>query len=127
MIFNESPEFAKDIKRLTKKWRSLTRDIETVKQYILPLYEQLAPDVDIDEYRREFFAGKTAAILHTNNDLEVIKMRLDVADLGRNDKVRIIFVAVRAKGVITFIELYAKNEKAREDILRIKKYTAEAA
>lgn len=122
MNFEQSLEFQKDLKRLSKKWRSLPNDIESAKQYISPLYMQMAPDVIVEEYRRNFFAGKNAAILHTDDGLEVIKMRLDVADLGRNDKIRIIFVAVKTKLTITFIELYAKNEKAREDARRFKKY-----
>lgn len=122
MNFESSPEFAKDVKRLTKKWRSIPGDIEAAKPYIVPLYEQLASDVDIAEYRRRFFAGKRAAIMQTVGTVEVIKMRLDVQSLGASDKARLIFVAVRDKQSITFIELYAKNEKAREDTTRIKKH-----
>lgn len=122
MNFSEAPEFSKDVKRLAKKWRSIPSDLEAAKVYIAPLYESLSDDVDINMYRGEFFSGKRAAILHTNGDTEVIKMRLDVADLGRNDRVRIIFTAIKAIDTITFIELYAKNEKNREDDRRIKKY-----
>ena len=49
-------------------------------------------------------------------------MRLDVADLGRNDTVRIVFVAIKTESTIQFIELYAKNDKNREDTARIRKY-----
>lgn len=122
MNFSEAPEFKKEVKKLAKRWRSIPEDIEAVKMYILPLYEQLTADVDVTEYRREFFAGRKAAILKTNDSAEVIKMRLDVASIGRNDKVRIIFVAIRTTETITFIELYAKNDKDREDEKRIKKY-----
>jgi len=122
MNFSETPEFKKEVKKLAKRWRSIPEDIEAVKMYILPLYEQLTADVDVTEYRREFFAGRKAAILKTNDSAEVIKMRLDVASIGRNDKVRIIFVAIRTTETITFIELYAKNDKDREDEKRIKKY-----
>ena len=122
MNFNESPEFQKDVKRLAKKWRSIPSDIEAAKVYIKPLYENLSDDVNVQVYRDEFFSGKRAAILRSKDDTEVIKMRLDVADLGRNDKVPLLFTAVKSNGTITFIELYAKNEKARENTQRIKKY-----
>jgi len=122
MNFSQAPEFQKDVKRLAKKWRSIPDDVEAAKQYILPLYIEMAPDVIVEEYRRGFSAGKTAAILHTRDGAEVVKMRLDVADLGRNDKIRIVFVAVKMQRTITFIELYAKNEKSREDSNRIRKY-----
>lgn len=122
MNFDSAPEFNKDVKRLAKKWRSIPDDIEAAKQYILPLYIQLAPDVNTAEYRREFFAGKNAAIIYESKSLEIIKMRLDVAYLGRNDKVRIVFVAVKTKNEIVFVELFAKNEKDREDASRYKGY-----
>jgi hypothetical protein len=122
MNFNETPEFTKDVKRLAKKWRSLPDDIKAVKQYIRPLYEKLADDVEVAEYRREFFAAKTATVLHANDSVEVIKMRLDVASLGRSDKVRVIFIALRMDSTITFIELYAKNDKPREDKARYLRY-----
>ena len=122
MNFNESPEFAKDVKPLTKKWRSIPTDIQAVKHYIVPLYEQLAPDVDVVEYRREFFAGKKATILYTEDGVEVVKMRLDCESLGTNSKIRIIFVAVKTEDTIEFVELYAKNEKDREDKKRFAQY-----
>lgn len=122
MNFEQTPEFQKDVKRLSKKWRTLPTDIEAVQRYISPLYERLAIDVDVDEYRREFFVGRKAAILHAHDDVEIIKMRLDVEALGSNKKVRIIFVAVKTAKTITFIELYAKNDKENPDSKRIARY-----
>ncbi|HMR73153.1 MAG TPA: hypothetical protein PKD68_04055 [Candidatus Saccharibacteria bacterium] len=122
MNFEFTPEFEKDVKRLAKKWRSIPRDIEAVKKYILPLYEICADDVEIAVYRQGFFNGKSATILQTTDTYEVVKMRLDVADLGRSDKVRIIFIAIKIEETIRFIELYAKSNKEREDMKRIRKY-----
>ena len=121
MIFSEAPEFIKDVKRLQKKWHSIPNDLEAAKQYIVPLYEQLAKDVNVETYRTDFFAGKRAAILHTADGVEVIKMRLDVSERTAKDKVRIVFVAMKTEGQIRFIEMYAKNEKPREDKTRIDK------
>jgi len=75
------------------------------------------------EYRNAFFNNKRASILRLLEDgTEVVKMRLDVAVLGKNDKVRLVFIAIRRENSILFVELYAKNEKPREDIKRIQKY-----
>lgn len=121
MNFSETPEFKKDIKRLAKKWRSIPDDIDAAKTYIAPLYSK--DDVPaVQELRQAFFSGKVAAILRTQGDVEVVKMRLDVADLARSDKVRVVFVAVKTKQTITFVELYAKNEKPREDPARYRSY-----
>ena len=120
--FSETSEFEKEVKHFAKKWRSIPNDILVAKQYILPLYEQMDVGVDIGQYRQKFFNGKTATILYSKNDIEVVKMRLDVECLGCSDKVRIIFVAIKSANEIKFIELFAKNEKSREDTRRIKRY-----
>ena len=122
MNFSETPEFKKEVKHFAKKWHSIPDDINAVQQYILPLYVQMDAGVDIGQYRQKFFNGKTATILYSNTDTEVVKMRLDVIDLGRNDKVRLVFIAIRNKDEILLTEIYAKNEKSREDQKRIKKY-----
>ena len=122
MNFSEAPEFQKDVKSLSKKWRSIPTDIEAAKRYVLPLYVEMAADVLIEEYRRGFFTGKNATVLSAGEGYEVVKMRLDVADLGRNDKVRIIFIALKTESGIHFIELYSKSDKEREDSKRIQKY-----
>lgn len=122
MNFSEAPEFTKEVKHFAKKWRSVPNDIKVARQYIVPLYEQIDNGVDTDQYRQRFFNGKTATILYANADTEVIKMRLDVESLGRNDKVRIVFIAIKNANDIKFIELYAKNEKPREDAKRIRRY-----
>lgn len=122
MNFEQTPEFQKDLKRLSKKWRSLASDVEYVKPRIQSLYVE-REDIDIEQYRVSMFASKKAAILTaTSSGVEVVKMRLDVADLGRNDKVRIVFIAIRTENEILFVELYAKNEKPREDQGRIRRY-----
>lgn len=123
MNFEFAPEFQKDLKRLSKKWRSLPDDIEYVKPRIESLYIE-HDDIDIQQYRADFFAGKTATTLPSeHSEIEVVKMRLDVESLSTNSKVRVIFVAAVSDNSVKFIELYAKNEKDREDKGRIKKYS----
>jgi len=121
MNFEQAPEFQKDMKRLGKKWRSLPQDIIDAQMGLLPLYIP-QEGVDITIYRNSFFGTNRATILHQGERHEVVKMRLDVADLGRNDKVRIVFIAVISENCVLFIEMYAKNEKSREDQSRIKRY-----
>ena len=121
MNFEQTPEFQKDLKRLSKKWRSLPRDIESVERDILPLYVE-QKGVDMIRLREAFFGGYKAAVLMTTADAEVIKMRLDCESLSTNSKTRLIFVAVKTEGAIRFVELYAKNEKVREDPTRYRKY-----
>lgn len=122
MNFEQSAEFKKDVKRLSKKWRSLPNDVLVAEKYILPLYQQLADDIDIDEYRKAFFSSKKATIIHASEGIEVVKMRLDCESLGNNSKTRIVFVMVKTQTKVVFLELYSKSDKDREDRRRIVKY-----
>ena len=122
MNFDQTNEFAKDLKKLEKRWKSLRSDLSDLELQINRLY--LAQEgVDLVEYRKNFFNGKRATILRTFDDSrEVVKMRLDVASLDMGSKVRIVFIAVRNKNTVTFIELFSKSDKPREDSARLKKY-----
>ncbi len=86
----------------------------TVERDLTPLYVEQS-GVDITTTRNAFFNGKRATILQKTPGAEVVKMRLDVMSLGRSDKIRIVFVAIKTDNEILFVELYAKNEKPRED------------
>jgi hypothetical protein len=37
-------------------------------------------------------------------------------------KLRLVFVAIVNADTVTFIEIYSKNDKSREDAQRVKKY-----
>lgn len=121
MNFKQTPEFKKDLKRLQKKWRSIPQDIKAAERGLAPLYVE-QEGVDLGVLRKAFFSGKKAAILTETETHEVIKMRLDVESIGTSSKARIIFIAIKTGSEIIFVELYAKNEKQREDQTRIDKY-----
>ena len=121
MNFEYAPEFEKELTKLAKKWRSLPSDVEYVKPRIEGLYVG-EDSQELADFRNAFFNGKRATILQSVGDAEVVKMRLDVEALGTSDKVRIIFIAVITTQAVTFVELFAKNEKNREDAQRIKRY-----
>lgn len=119
MNFEQSPEFNKDLKRLSKKWRSLPSDIAAAQLLITDVYT----DSDQRElFEQKFFNNKRATKLVVSESVEVVKMRLDVQSLGVSDKVRIVFVLVKSATSVTFVELYAKNEKIREDANRYKRF-----
>lgn len=121
MNFSYAPEFKKELKTLSKKWRSLSADIEYVKPRIEALYIG-DNQQELTDFRNAFFNGKRATILQKVDDVEVVKIRLDVESLGSNNKVRVVFIAVIATGSVTFLEIYAKNEKDNVDTARIKRY-----
>jgi len=125
MNYSTSSEFDRELKALSKKWRSLSNDFKPVKKS-LPLLYTIQPDETEENLRMrrdQFFNNKRATILHATQDgIEIVKMRLDCASLGNKDILRLVFVYVKYGETIEFIELYSKNDKQREDQSRIKKY-----
>lgn len=93
--------------------------MEVFREVILTLYEG-ANGLPADHIRKLFFASKKGAVIQAeSNKYEVVKVRVDCADLNK-DILRASFIY--SGKTITLVELYAKNEKSREDISRIQKY-----
>ena len=120
--FDEVPEFAKDLKALKKKWRSLPSDIDDAKLQIEALYGTILQDEALKEFREGFFGTKRATILQTGDGYEVVKMRLDCASLGTDKKTRLVFVAIITENTVKLVELFAKNANKREDARRLRRY-----
>ncbi len=116
MKFEQTLEFQKELKKLSKKWRSLPKDLKNAQKVINLLYNNQL-------FRDNFLKSKKATILTTTENKEVIKMRLDCASLGNNKRTRLIFIGLKSENKVNFIELYAEdNNKSREDQKRINKY-----
>lgn len=122
LIFNESPEFQKELKKLSKKWRSLPTDLLLAQKVITGLYVS-QPGVSTEQLRSELFSGSRATLIRSSNDLEIVKMRLLCKDLKSDKMVRIVFIFIKNNNRVFLIEMYAHNDKNREDSYRINKYT----
>ncbi|KPJ56150.1 hypothetical protein AMJ49_05570 [Parcubacteria bacterium DG_74_2] len=109
MNFNETDEFSKDFKRLSKKYRSLSDDLLEFKKVVseIPLG-----------------AGKHFAMLTATETVKIIKARLFCRYL-KGSSLRIIYAYCEAKKMIEFIEVYPKSEKEREDRQRINNYLSD--
>lgn len=111
MNYRQTDEFKNDFKRLQKKYRTLSDDLEELKNVL-----EIKP----------LGAGKNFAILTNKSDVVVVKARLFCRCLKRNS-LRIIYAYVEKNAAIEFIgiefiELYFKGEKENEDQERIKEY-----
>ena len=113
MNFDQTLEFAKELKTFAKKYRSLTDDLEKF-QVLISSSEELE--------RLHFFEGSTATKLNVRDGYEVVKARLDCASLGNKQMLRIIYIHKTEARSVLFVELYAKNVKSREEDKRIKNY-----
>ena len=125
MNFDDAPEFAKDVKALGKRVKTLKSDIKRALPKIESLYVQPEglSDEQWTDYKNNFFDNKRATKLPGYPpEYDVIKMRLDTDTLQYKHKLRLVCVVVVSGDEITLVEVYSKNDKSREDARRIKKY-----
>lgn len=122
MNYSRVPEFEKDAKALKKRVRSLEGDLERAKHLIEALYGR--HDAEQTEFKKLFLAGKKATILTKTGAVEVVKMRLDTDTDSYRGKLRLVFAVAVNKAEVSFIELYSKNDKPREDQRRLRRYDA---
>jgi len=106
MNFDETDEFSKDFKRLSKKYKSLVYDLLEFKKVVskFPLG-----------------TGKHFVILITKETVKIIKGRLFCRYL-KGSSLRIIYAYCENKHRVEFIQLYFKGDKENEDHSRIKNY-----
>ncbi|WP_447642845.1 MULTISPECIES: hypothetical protein [Chitinophagaceae] len=109
MEFETLPEYDKDLKKLLKKYRTLTNDIEDVKK-VLRIRPNAQPPFSfrIDGLGIESCVIKVKKIASDN-----FKGR------GSNSGFRLIYAYFQETAKIVFVELYHKNDKENEDRERI--------
>lgn len=106
MKFNEDQRFTKEFKKLKKKFRSLDEDLDLFKQV-------LKNKTPIDRH---------TTTLHEDESATIIKSRLFCKYL-KGSTLRIVLVFYKTHQEVTFIEIYFKGDKPREDKLRVKEYS----
>lgn len=120
IIYNETVEFSRDIKKLLKKFQSLTEDLEVVKQYYIELFHCQKID------RRGIFKIEKA---ENNENVQFFKIKKFACKAlkGRGSKsgIRVIYAFHCKSCKVDFIEMYFKGEKENEDRERIKNYCKE--
>jgi mRNA-degrading endonuclease RelE of RelBE toxin-antitoxin system len=112
--FEAVPEFPKEFKKLSKKYRSLNEDFEKFQKVLtkkLPNHthgtfeiSDLGANVKTPMYKVTHFRSK------------------DFKGKGSRSGFRIIYAHVQDSQKIIFIEIYHKSNKKNHDIGRIKKY-----
>ena len=109
MHFNELREFERERSRLSRKYRSLSTDLQLFRDVIAAV-----PPTP----------SKRISILTQNESLLIVKARLACKYL-RNSSLRVIFAYFIHELRVDFIELYFKGDKEREDGERINSYLRE--
>lgn len=125
MNFDESSEFAKDVKSFRKKVPTLESDIKRARSKLESLYIQPEglDDSQWVDYKKNFFDNKRATKLKGYSpDYEVIKLRIDTDTRQYKDKLRLVCVVVIENTGARLVEVYSKSDKSREDRRRLKDY-----
>ena len=117
IIYNETAEFARDFKKLLKKFQSLAEDLEVVKQYDIELFHCQKID------RHGILKIENA---ENNENLQFFKIKKfackSLKGRGSKSGIRVIYAFHCQSCKIDFIEIYFKGEKENEDRDRIKEY-----
>jgi len=115
-IFNEVKrlaEFEKDLKRLSKKFRTLEEDLETFIQKQLNLYYKLRID------NKGIFPMSDLGILHP----KIFKAKKftcrSLKGKGVASGIRVIYAYFEQEDVIELVEIYYKGDRENEDRERI--------
>ncbi|MFA5962034.1 MAG: hypothetical protein WC848_05110 [Parcubacteria group bacterium] len=109
--FQETSEFAKELKKLSKKYRTLGKDFYQLKE----LYLVAAPQGN---------GSKHWNLLHKNDILEIYKVRMH-CDSTKGKFFRVIYayhLKTQTIELIEFIEIYYKGDKENENQERLKDY-----
>jgi hypothetical protein len=106
MRFNELPKFQKELKRLGKKYKSLSDDLQEFCNVVsvVPLGN-----------------SKHFNIIIQTETFYILKARLFCRYL-KGSSLRIVYSYFEQEQRIEFIELYFKGDKENEDRERIKEY-----
>lgn len=97
--FNLSPEFEKNFKHLSKKYKTLEDDFEKFKEILL---------------KYPAGVGKNFTIIHSESACKIIKARMACRAL-RDRSLRVIYSYEESNKRFYFIELYFKSEQANEN------------
>jgi mRNA-degrading endonuclease RelE of RelBE toxin-antitoxin system len=109
--FNQTPEFAKELKKLEKKFRSLPKDLAAFEVILKSSPTGI---------------GKNFTIMHDENGVQIVKARLACRSL-KNRSLRVIYAYHNQTLHFMYIEIYAKANKENEDKERINNYLKEQA
>jgi mRNA-degrading endonuclease RelE of RelBE toxin-antitoxin system len=117
MNYSETVGFARDFKRLRKKFGSLAEDLAVAKQYDIELFHNQGID------RHGIFKIENAG---NSGALQFFKIKKfacrSLKGRGAMSGIRIIYAFHRQENRVIFLEIYYKGEKENEDRERIKDY-----
>lgn len=104
--FEYLPECEKEMKRLTKKYRTLNDDLGNLKSILDACPTGI---------------GKNFTVLHAGKSVAIVKTRMACRAL-RDRSLRLVYAYHKHEHAFVCIELYFKGDKENEDRARIERY-----
>ena len=117
-IFKEEiqlPEFERDLKQLTKKYRSLPEDMKTLVTFSLNLFHKLNQNQDGIELIAGIGIEYPKIYKVTKFTCKALKGR------GAKSGIRVIYAYFPDKDRVEFVEMYFKTDQTNESRERIHK------
>jgi hypothetical protein len=109
MNFEELTEYKRDLKDLSKRYRTLADDMEVVKKVLTVSPDERPPF----SFRIDNLGIKTCVIKVKKIACKALKGR------GVNSGLRLVYALFKKEEKIIFIEIFHKNDKANENKQRI--------
>jgi|CXWL01.1.fsa_nt_gi mRNA-degrading endonuclease RelE of RelBE toxin-antitoxin system len=106
MNFDSLDEFTKSFERLRRKYRSLSEDLEELKDIL-----KVSPEG----------VGSKFSVLHRSEKAVIVKARFFCRYL-RESSLRIVYAYHNNTVTFVFLEIFSKSDKAREDEQLIRSY-----
>ena len=117
--YRETPEFQRDFKRLSKKFRTLDEDFNLAKKAAIELYHLKGINNNAVFPIPSFCSGPR----------QILKLKKfackSLFGKGVHSGIRIIYAFDPAVNKVDFIEIYYKGDKENEDRDRIKSFLKE--
>lgn len=107
--FNKTPQFEKELKKLSRKYPSLPKDIKDLEDILC-----VFPTGN----------GKNFTIIHHSENVKLVKARLTCRSL-RDKSMRVIYAYHSNAIEFVYLELYFKGDKKNEDRERVEGYLRE--
>ena len=104
--FDQSPEFAHELKKLVKKYPSLPQDLKNLEDILVCLPTG---------------RGNNFTIVHSSPSIKIVKTRLACKSL-RDRSIRIMYAYHEGTVTFMYLEIYFKGDKESEDRERIKQF-----
>ena len=104
--FDSLPEFEREFKRLSKRYRSLHQDFNDLKDVLRVLPTG---------------SGKNFTIIYHSEKVKLVKVRLACKSL-RGRSIRVIYAYHNDTAAFVYIEMYFKGNKTNENRERIRDY-----